>query len=100
MNALDYYNNPEILRAINFQIKFIKNKCDVEDCRQEIWSNLYDFMPLNTDDAVKLVNTVGVRFRRAANKEYVETAPYKDGIDFDILGDGNYQRKAHISPAD
>lgn len=99
MNNFDYYTNPDILSAINTHMRHIKNADDREDCRQEIFANLYDFMPLDTDDAIRLVDKIAMRFRRSyidPHKGEYEVKEY-DRIS---LGDGNYQRKSHIGSAD
>jgi len=99
MNNFDYYTNPDILSAINTHMRHIKNVDDREDCRQEIFANLYDFMPLDQDEAIRLVDKIAMRFRRSYIDEHIgecEIKPY-DSVD---LGDGNYQRKAHTGSAD
>ncbi len=63
MNALDYYKNPIIISQIEKQTRSIKNGQDVEDCRQEIFAELYDFMP-SEDEALELIERVGRKFRR------------------------------------
>lgn len=64
MNALDYYLNPDIIKAINGHLAHIHNSEDREDCRQDIFAELYDFCPLDTAEAVTIVNRIGMRFRR------------------------------------
>ncbi len=44
-------------------MRHIKNICDREDCQQEIFVELYTFMPLSEDDAIRLVNQVSRRFK-------------------------------------
>ena len=68
MNALDYYNNPEIISAIERQTRSIANEQDIEDCRQEIFAELYDFMPLDDEESIKLIERVGRKFRRTVQK--------------------------------
>jgi hypothetical protein len=63
INALDYYNNPKILKAINVNLRHIKNGFDREDCQQEIFAELYDFMPLDEEEAIRLVDRVAYRFK-------------------------------------
>ena len=99
-NTFDYYQNTEILKAISFQIKYIRGQADREDCRQEIFAELYDFMPLDDDEAIKIVNKVGCKYRRHAKKNYAGTGEYYDYNDWESLGDGNYMRKAHYGSAD
>lgn len=99
MNKFDYFDNPDIISAINTHMKHIKNADDRSDCRQEIYTNLYAFMPLDTDEAIKLVDSTAMKFRRSyidPHKAEYEIPKY-DVID---LGDGNYQRKAHFGSAD
>jgi hypothetical protein len=81
VNTLDYYNNPKIVSQIKKQILSIKNAQDKEDCRQEIFAELYDFMPLDEEETVNLIERVGRKFRRgiqciAEN----ETGLYEAGI--------------------
>ena len=76
MNALDYYNNPEIISAIRLHETKIKNREDREDCRQEIFTELYDFMPLDTDEAIKIVDRVGIKFRRNVKNVYENEIGY------------------------
>ena len=64
MNAFDYYQNPKILAAMRIHTVRIKNHQDLEDFRQEVYAELYDFMPIDTDDAIKIVDRVGIKFRR------------------------------------
>jgi hypothetical protein len=66
LNALDYYNNPQITAQIEKQVRSIKNRQDVEDCRQEIFAELYDYMPLDSVSAIRLIERVGRKFRRNA----------------------------------
>jgi hypothetical protein len=64
-NMLDYYKNPTILAAINTNIRHIKNRHDREDCKQEIFAELYDFMPLNEEEAIRLINRTASKFKYA-----------------------------------
>lgn len=100
MNALDYYKNPQILSAISYQVNRIKGAYDKEECQQEIYAELYDFMPLDIEDAQRIINRVGCKYRRHIKKDYVNTAPYRDWADWSDLGSGSYQRKCHIGSAD
>ena len=100
MNNFDYYKNPIILDAINDELRHIKGSQDREDCNQEIFAELYDFMPLDDDEAKKIVKRVGHKFYYKIKQDYQKTAPYVDWKDWDDLGDGNYQRKSHIGSAD
>ena len=70
MNALDYYNNPEIISYINRELSYIKNREDREDCQQEIWASLYDFMPLDIDESKRLIKKVCEKFKRGRNAIY------------------------------
>ena len=63
MNIFDYYQNPRILSAINRSLYYIRTSHDKEDCRQEIFAELYDFMPITEEDAVRIVNRIASRFR-------------------------------------
>lgn len=66
MNVLDYYINPEILAYIKSFASRIRNAEDREDCHQEIFAELYDYMPLDTDEAKQIIKRVAVRFERSA----------------------------------
>ena len=99
-NILDYYKNPDILGCIQYEMRFIKSKHDQEDCKQSIFAELYDFMPLDTEEASRLIRRVSRKFRRQTGKQYATTQEYRDYNDWDSLGDGNYQRKAHYGSAD
>ncbi len=68
MNALDYYNNPIIVSQIAKQTRGIRNTQDSEDCQQEIWAELYDYMPLDDEEAIRLIERVGRKFRRDVQK--------------------------------
>jgi hypothetical protein len=96
---LNYYENGTIRRAINTHMRHIRCHEDRQDCEQEIWENLYAFMPLDEDEAVRIIDRAAMRFRRS----YINPAKSEyEFIDNDAyyLGDGNYQKKAHRSPAD
>jgi hypothetical protein len=99
-NTFDYYRNKNILRAIAHQTNRIRGEMDKEECRQEIFAELYDFMPLDENEALTIVNRVGVKFRRRMGDNYRQTAPYRDWSDWEPLGDGNYMKKAHYGSAD
>jgi len=99
MNKFDYFTNPDIISAINTHMKHIKNAEDREDCRQEIYTNLYAFMPFDTEDAIRLVDKSAMKFRRVYidhHKNEYEIQKY-DRID---LGDGNSMKRAHFGTAD
>ena len=96
---LDYYKNENILKAISVHMKHIKCHEDREDCKQEIWANLYAFMPLDEDEAIRLVDSSAMRFRR----HYVDVSKNQYEIlenDRHTLGDGNYQSVAYMGSAD
>ena len=67
-NAFDYYQNKNILAAINTNVRHIRNKFDREDCQQEIWSELYSFMPIGESEAIDIVNRIARRFKYYDNK--------------------------------
>lgn len=67
MNALDYYNNPEITSYMKQELVHIRNREDREDCEQEIFAELYDFMPLDTVEAIRIVKRVCERFKRTVS---------------------------------
>ena len=59
----------------------IKNREDREDCQQEIWAELYDFMPLDVDEAKKIIKRVAMKFERASKQLYeTEIGYYEAGI--------------------
>jgi hypothetical protein len=97
-NTFDYYQNEKILSVIAYEVNRIRGSYDKEDCRQEIFAELYDFMPLDDEEAVKIVMKVGRKYRRNAKKNYAMTTAFDD--DWIPLGDGNYQRKSHLGSAD
>jgi hypothetical protein len=98
-NTFDYYKNQSILVAIEQETSRIKGSFDKQECQQEIFAELYDFMPLDDEEAIKIVNKVGRKYRRDAKKNYAGTAEYRDYNDWFPIS-GGYQRKAHMSPAD
>lgn len=65
MNAFDYFTNPEISRRISLVTGKIPTAHDREDCAQEIYAEMYDFMPLDTEEAIRLVDRIAKRFKRA-----------------------------------
>ncbi|MBA4274069.1 MAG: hypothetical protein C0436_00285 [Alphaproteobacteria bacterium] len=96
---LNYYENETIRRAINTHMRHIRCLEDRQDCEQEIWANLYAFMPLDEDEAVKIIDRSAMRFRRNYINPTRGQYEARDNDAYD-LGDGNYQRIAHRSPAD
>jgi hypothetical protein len=96
VNQFDYFNNPSINSAIGVHMRHIKNREDQADCRQEIYANLYDFMPLDTDEAITLIDRVAMKFRRNSINKHSGQYEYED---WDAVP-GGYKRKAHMSPAD
>jgi hypothetical protein len=100
-NTFDYYRNKTILRAIAHQTNRIRGEMDKEECRQEIFAELYDFMPLDEDEALAIVNRVGVRYRRRLGDDFRNApAQLRDWTEWESLGDGNYMKKAHYGSAD
>jgi hypothetical protein len=67
MFMLDYYNNDEIRTYTNQELKYIKNREDREDCQQEIWAEIYDFMPLDVPDTKRLIKRVCEKFKRGVH---------------------------------
>ncbi len=65
MNAFDYYANPEISKRISFVTGKIPTSSDREDCAQEIYAEMYDFMLLDTDEAIRIVERIAKRYKRA-----------------------------------
>jgi predicted ATP-dependent protease len=63
-NTFDYYQNAKILNEINRNIRFIKNQHDKEDCRQEVFAELYNEMPISESEAIKLVSRIARKFKR------------------------------------
>ena len=70
MNLFDYYHNPKITARINALTYRIASNEDREDCRQEIWAELYDFMPMTDDDAIRLIEKVAKRYKRNRSMIY------------------------------
>ena len=84
MNTLDYYENPIILERIHCQLQRISNDQDKEDCRQEVFSTLYDMMPLDESAALRLVESIGRKFRRCCQKiAEQEACEYEDNCEGD-----------------
>lgn len=65
MNAFDYYLNPQLINAIDKHNTYIRNGCDKEDFKQEVFAELYDYMPINNEEAIRIINKVAFRFRKA-----------------------------------
>jgi hypothetical protein len=65
LDTLDYYNNPEIVSFMKRESAYIKNTEDREDCEQEVFAELYDFMPLNVIGAKRIIKNVCERFKRS-----------------------------------
>ena len=78
MNAFDYYSNPKIKGYIDSEVAYIKNAEDREDCRQEIWANLYDFMPLDITEARRLIKKTCEKFKRGVKNIYENECELKD----------------------
>lgn len=70
IHALDYYNNQEILRYIRSTMSHIKSREEREDCNQEIFAELYDFMPLDMDEAKRIIKRVSMKFERSEKARY------------------------------
>jgi len=68
LNAFDYYNNPEITSYIKSEIGYITNREDREDCQQEIFAELYCFMPLDVTDSRRLIRRVCKKFKRSVKR--------------------------------
>ena len=98
MNALDYYNNPDIRRAMALETSYIRNKCDIEDCEQEIFAELYDFMPLDTTEAIRIVHRIAKRFKRR-NLKIAKSEIASDSEEIN-MPNGNYMVRALTSPWD
>ena len=98
MNMFDYYNNPEIKHAIGYELNHIRNHEDKEDCRQEIFAEIYDFMPLTEADAIKIVRRISQKFRRNIKKLGAELYESVDSVV--ASRDGNYMSRHMVSPWD
>lgn len=72
MNALDYYENPEIVSYLSRELRYISNREDREDCQQEVWVELYNFMPLDTVEAKRLIKRVCEKFKRGRLAVYTK----------------------------
>jgi hypothetical protein len=99
LSKYDYYTNPQVLSAIGLHLRHIKNDSDREDFRQEIFANLYDFMPIETNETIRLIDKVAMRFRREYIDQNKGDCEHK-GDAYIYLGDGNYQKKAHMGASD
>lgn len=78
MNPFDYYTNPEIIKYIKKELKYIANIEDKEDCRQDIFSDLYAFMPLDIYQSKKVIKNVCEKFKRRKNKIFDNEMSYKE----------------------
>lgn len=79
MNALDYFQNKDILDYMSSAMRHIRNSEDREDCRQEMFAELYDFMPLDLEESKRIIKRVAMRFERDAKR-------YGNEIGFDEAG--------------
>lgn len=68
MTALDYYQNPSIVEYMALAMSRITRYEDREDCRQEIFAELYDFMPLDIEEAKRIVKRIAMRFERGTKR--------------------------------
>jgi hypothetical protein len=59
----------------------IKNREDREDCNQEIFAELYDFMPLDVDEAKKIIKRVSMKFERSAKNRYENEVSINEILD-------------------
>ena len=64
MNALDYYTNPEIVTFMKRETAYVCNPQDHAECEQEIFAELYDFMPLDVLGSKRIIKRVCERFKR------------------------------------
>jgi hypothetical protein len=78
VNAFDYYQNPKITNSINGLTKRIISLQDREDCQQEIWAELYDFMPLDDEGAIKIIERVAKKFKRNRHDIYENEISYAE----------------------
>ena len=78
MNAFDYYQNPKIKHLIDQLTKRIHSLEDREDCQQEIFAELYDFMPLDDDEAMKIIERVAKKFKRNRHEIYENEISYTE----------------------
>jgi len=67
LNALDYYNNPEIVSYMRKEIAYIRNAEDRQDCEQEVFAELYDFMPLDILGSKRIIKNVCEKFKRGCH---------------------------------
>jgi hypothetical protein len=65
LNNFDYYKNPILINAIEKHSSYIHAHCDKEDFRQEVYAELYDFMPIDDEESIRLINKIAFRFRKA-----------------------------------
>jgi len=64
----DYCSNKTITEAIDNKLKYIKCELDKEDCRQEIFTQLYTDCPFTEIEAIEIVCKCSARFLRQVNK--------------------------------
>jgi len=70
VNALDYYNNPVITQRISNITRRIRSIENREDCQQEIWAEIYDFMPLDDAEAIRIIERIAKRYKRNSKDVY------------------------------
>lgn len=68
MSALDYYQDPQLVAYMGRELSYITNREDREDCQQEIFAELYNWMPLDILEAKRLVKRVCEKFKRGQAK--------------------------------
>ena len=77
MNAFDYYKNPTVTKTIDRFLRYIKNQSDRDDFAQEVYAELYDFMPPTDEDSIRLINKVADKFQRSVKR--IDT--FESGLD-------------------
>jgi hypothetical protein len=96
MISTDYISNLEITRLISWQTKRFRNTEDKDDCKQDIYAELYAFSPIDIDEAMTIINRVSRRhLRRVVRISETEIA-----VRPPTFNDGHYMKGCHTSPWD
>jgi hypothetical protein len=78
LNAFDYYQNETITSRISLLTSKIQSREDKEDCQQEIWAELYDFMPITTDEALTIIERVAKKYKRTRHAIYNHEVSFEE----------------------
>jgi len=77
MDTFNYYSNPLIISRITQLTKGITVNEDKEDCKQQIWTDLYGLMPLSDKESLKIIERIAKRFKRNRHEIYENEIEYE-----------------------